>query len=410
VTIQDRSQELSARVRAFIDEQVLPEEERMRRGEVQFDDKLRAVLVGKARDAGLLSMQAGREWGGLALTHRERGAVFEAAGHSLLGPLAINCAAPDEGNMHMLELVASEAQKEQWLRPMVEGSMRSCFFMTEPGGAGSDPGLLRSVARRDGDGWLISGRKWFISGADGAGLAIILVRAEGESADSGPTMFLTRMDTSGIKLTRPLHTNYHDTIGGHWVIDMENVRVPADAVLGEVGQALRYAQLRLAPARLTHCMRWLGALQRAHDVACAYAVKRTAFGKTLIQHEGVGFMLADSEMELYMARALIDRCASVLDAGSDGREETAMAKVLCSEAYHRVADRCVQVLGGVGVTDETVVDHIARAVRAFRIYDGASEVHRWSIARQIARRGPASPEIERLMAANWADGEAACPN
>lgn len=410
ITAQDRSKELAARVRAFIDEQVLPEEMRMRRSEVQFDDTLRAVLVAKARDAGLLSIQAGREWGGLALTHRERGAVFEAAGRSLLGPLAINCAAPDEGNMHMLELVASPAQKEQWLRPMVEGAMRSAFFMTEPGGAGSDPGLMRCTARRDGDGYVISGRKWFISGVDGAGLAIILVRVEGESGEGGPTMFLTRADTPGIKLVRQLHTNYHDTIGGHWMIDMENVRVPADAVLGEVGQALRYAQLRLAPARLTHCMRWLGALQRAHDVASAYAVKRTAFGKTLIQHEGIGFMLADNEMELFMARALVQQCAEVLDSGSDGREETAMAKVLCSEAYHRIADRCVQVMGGVGVTDETVIDHIARAVRAFRIYDGASEVHRWSIARQISRRGPASPEVDRMIAENWVDGGGAAPN
>lgn len=405
-TSPDRSEALRARVRTFIDEQVLPEEGRMRRGEIEMDDTLRARLVVKARDAGLLSLQASVELGGLGLTHRERGAVFEAAGRSLLGPLAINCAAPDEGNMHMLELVASQEQKEQWLRPMVEGRLRSAFLMTEPGGAGSDPGLMRCVARRDGDGYVLSGRKWLISGAAGAGLAIVLVRVKGEAGEGGPTMFLTRMDTPGIRLVRALRTNYHDTIGGHWVVDLEDVRVGSEAVLGQVGQALRYAQQRLAPARLTHCMRWLGALQRAHDVACAYATRRMALGKPLIKHEGVGFMLADNAMELYMARSLIENCAGVLDSGSDGREETAMAKVLCSEAYNRIADRCVQVLGGAGVTSETVVDHIARAVRPFRIYDGASEVHRWSIARQIERRTPGSPEIDALAELNDIDWRA----
>ncbi|MFT3820981.1 MAG: acyl-CoA dehydrogenase family protein [Rubrivivax sp.] len=398
---EDRSAELRNRVRAFVDEHVLPEEAAMRRGEFAMDDVLRARLVHKARRAGVLTLQAGREWGGMELSHRERGAVFEAAGRSLLGPLAINCAAPDEGNMHMLELVASPPQKLAWLKPMVDGELRSSFLMTEPGGAGSDPGLLQTTARRDGDTYVISGRKWMISGADGAGLAIILAKVEGEGG--GPTMFLTRMGTPGIRRVRQLRTNYHDTIGGHWVMDLEGVRVPADAVLGDVGSALRYAQLRLAPARLTHCMRWLGALQRAHDVACAYAVRRKAFGKPLVRHEGVGFMLADSEMDLYMARSLIDSCARTLDGGADGREETAMAKVLCSEAYNRIADRCVQVLGGAGVTSETVVDHIARAVRPFRIYDGASEVHRWSMARAIERRAPASAEVDAMARDNAID-------
>lgn len=400
---QDRSDELRARVAAFVDAEALPEERRMRRGEIAMDDVLRDRLVEKARAAGLLSIQAGTEWGGLGLSHRERGAVFEAAGRSLLGPLAINCAAPDEGNMHMLELVASPSQKQHWLRPMVNGSLRSSFLMTEPGGAGSDPGLLRTVAVREGDGYRINGRKWMISGAEGAGLAIVLARVESSGGVGGPTMFLAPMDAPGIRLVRQLRTNYHDTIGGHWVVDLDNVVVDEGAVLGDVGRALQYAQMRLAPARLTHCMRWLGALQRAHDIACAYAGRRHAFGKPLIRHEGVGFMLADNEMELYMARSLIDNCTRKLDSGADGRQETAMAKVLCSEAYNRIADRCVQVLGGAGATSETVVDHIARAVRPFRIYDGASEVHRWSIARTIERRGGVTVELDAFAEANSID-------
>ena len=310
---------------------------------------------------------------------------FEEAGTSLLGPVALNVFAPDEGNMHLLEAVATPAQKEQWLRPLAAGKIRSCFCMTEPApGAGSDPGMLQTTATptgAEGDEYLISGRKWFITGADGARLAIIMAMVPGV----GATMFLSDMAEPGIVLERNMDTLDRCFPGGHGVVRFDGLRVPASAILGELGQGFRYAQVRLSPARLTHCMRWLGAARRAHDIATDYARQRQAFGQAIGRHEGVGFMLADNEMDLHVSRLTILHCASVLDAGHLALHESSRAKVIVSEAVWRVADRCVQILGGQGTTSETAVARIFADMRAFRIYDGPSEVHRWSLAKHILR-------------------------
>ena len=341
-------------------------------------------MQGKARDAGLLAPHVGREWGGLGLSHVGKAVVFEEAGYGLPGGLALNIAAPDEGNMHLLEQVATEEQKERFLRPLAAGEARSCFCMTEPPpGAGSDPGALSTRAVRDGGDYVITGDKWFTTGAYGAAFAIIMAAGE----DGNATMFLADMDEPGIRLVRQMNSLDQGFAGGHGVVRFEGLRLPASAVLGEPGKGFRYAQVRLAPARLTHCMRWLGAARRAHDIACAYARERRAFGKSLVEHEGVGFQLADNEMDLRTSRLLIWHTAWLLDQGERASVDSSMAKVVCSEAIFRVADRCVQVLGGVGTTDDTVVERIFREVRGFRIYDGPSEVHRWSLAQRIARHG-----------------------
>jgi acyl-CoA dehydrogenase len=305
--------------------------------------------------------------------------VFEEAGYSWLGPTALNIHAPDEGNIHLMEAVGTAAQKERWLRPQVEGRTRSCFAMTEPGGAGADPAMLTTTARRDGDAYRIDGTKWFITGADGADYAIVMARME----DGSATMFLTDMDSPGIVLERNMDAMDRCFTGGHGVLRFDGLRVPAADVLGEVGRGFRYAQVRLAPARLTHCMRWLGQARRAHDLAVAYAARRQAFGKPLAEHEGVGFMLADNDMDLQTARLHIWHTAWLLDQGEKGAFESSRAKVVCSEALWRVVDRCVQVLGGQGVTAETAVMRIFTDLRAFRIYDGPNETHRWSMARKI---------------------------
>jgi len=374
--------ELQARVRRFVAEEIVPLEGDKRCGPHGPEDSLREQLVGLARRAGLLSPHAAHEYGGLGLTHFGRAIAFEEAGYSMLGPVALNVFAPDEGNMHLLEAVATPAQKEQWLRPMVEGKIRSCFCMTEPSpGAGSDPSMLATTARLDGNDYVIDGRKWFITGADGARLGIVMAMVPGV----GATMFLTDMAAPGIVLERSMDTLDTCFPGGHGVLRFEGLRVPASAILGEVGQGFRYAQVRLSPARLTHCMRWLGAARRAHDVAVDYARRREAFGKPIAQHEGVGFMLADNDMDLHTARLTIWHCASVLDQGHLGLHESSRAKVIVSEAVWRVADRCVQILGGQGVAHETVVARIFADMRAFRIYDGPSEVHRWSLAKRIVK-------------------------
>ncbi|MDP4301416.1 acyl-CoA dehydrogenase family protein [Leptothrix discophora] len=377
---------LQARIRTFIADQVIPLEGDPRGGAHGPDESLRRELIERARRAELLSPHAARRYGGLGLSHVGRAVAFEEAGYSMLGPVALNVFAPDEGNMHLLEEVATPAQKEQWLRPMAEGHIRSCFCMTEPApGAGSDPSMLATTAvpyqDASGEGYVINGLKWFITGADGARLAIIMAMVP----QVGATMFLADMATPGITLERNMDTLDRCFPGGHGVVRFSGLRVPASAILGELGQGFRYAQVRLSPARLTHCMRWLGAARRAHDIAVAYARTRMAFGKPIGQHEGVGFQLADNEMDLHVARLTIHHCAQVLDAGHLGLHESSRAKVIVSEAVWRVADRCVQVLGGQGVTGETVVARIFADMRAFRIYDGPSEVHRWSLAKHIIK-------------------------
>ena len=373
---------LQARVRAFIASDVMPLEGDPRRTRHGPTEDLRRELTARARAAGLLAPQVAREYGGMALTHVARAIVFEEAGYSPLGAVAMNLAAPDEGNMHLLETVATPAQKERWLRPLASAAIRSCFCMTEPApGAGSDPSMLATKATRDGGDFVIDGGKWFITGADGAAFAIVMANVE----DAGATMFLSDMNAPGILLERAMESLDECFPGGHGVVRFDGLRVPKDAVLGEIGRGYRYAQVRLSPARLTHCMRWLGAVRRAHDVAVDYARRRHAFGKPIGEHEGVGFMLADNEMDMHVARLAIWHCAWLLDRGELALHESSRAKVIVSEATWRVADRCVQVLGGQGVTDETVVARIFADLRAFRIYDGPSEVHRYSIARRILR-------------------------
>ena len=383
LTRGQRETDLAARVDAFIRETVIPYETDPRIGHHGPSDELAHELKGKAAALGLLSPHVGEAYGGHGLNHREIATVFRSAGYSMLGPIALNIMAPDEGNMALLEKVASEAQKDHFLRPLAAGKTRSAFFMTEPdGGAGSDPSMMKTTARQDGNHWVINGRKTLITGADGAAFGIIMAKTE-----EGATLFLADMPDPAIRIERVLDTIDRTMPGGHSVVMLDDLRVSADAVLGEVGQGFKYAQVRLAPARLTHCMRWWGAAKRAHDIAVDYACRRHAFGKPLVDHEGVGFMLADNEIDLKQAELMIDWCAWVLDNAGHGAggPESSIAKVAVSEALFRIADRCVQVLGGTGVTDDTPVHQIFRDIRAFRIYDGPSEVHRWSIAKRIKR-------------------------
>jgi acyl-CoA dehydrogenase len=255
--------------------------------------------------------------------------------------------------------------------------------MTEPaaeGGAGSDPSMMQTTAHRDGAHWVIAGSKTFITGADGARVGIIMAKT-GESA----TMFIVELPDPAVRIERVLDTIDNAMPGGHALIRLEGLKVPPDQILGEVDKGFKYAQVRLAPARLTHCMRWLGAATRCNEIAVDYAIKRKAFDRQIIDHEGVGFMLADNLIDLKQSELIIDWCADVLDTGASGTVESSMAKVAVSEALFRVADRCVQVMGGTGVTRETIVEQVFREIRAFRIYDGPTEVHKWSLVKKIKR-------------------------
>ncbi len=381
-TIPKPLADLRDNVAAFVRRDVIAFEADPRWGHHGIPEDLRHDLNKAAKAAGLLGVNSPKEYGGQGFSHIEQAVVFEAAGYSILGPIAMHFHAPDEGNIHMLHKVASASQKQRFLSRLATGEVRSCFAMTEPGpGAGSDPSALMTRATPDGNGWVINGRKWLITGAQGAAFAIIMARTGDGPADA--TMFLTELPNPAFKISRVLDTMDSSFMGGHAVVDIENLKVSGDDILGEVGQGFRYAQVRLAPARLTHCMRWLGSAIRAHEIATDYARTRMAFGKTLGAHEGVSFMLADNAFDIQTCRLSIWHTAWVLDQGSRGTMESSMSKVVCSEAINRIVDRSLQILGGTGITRDTVVERIFRDVRAFRIYDGPSEVHRWSIGRRI---------------------------
>jgi acyl-CoA dehydrogenase len=389
VPMTSQPADLVGRTRAFVDALVIPTEDAYD-GDVAAagGDRLRVELQKLAQAAGVFAPHAPREFGGLGLGMVERAPVFEAAGRSLFGPMALNINAPDEGNLHLLDQVASGSQRERFLAPLARGEVRSAFAMTEPPpGAGSDPSALLTVARRDGDGWSLTGRKKFITGADGAGFYIVMARTGG-----GATMFLVPADRAGISLTRHVPTMDKSMVGGHCELSLTDVHVDGGDVLGAVDEGFRYAQVRLGPARLTHVMRWLGAAQRAHEAAVGYVSERSAFGGPLARHGMVELMIADNEVDLAATRSLLLTACRVLDSGGAGREETSLAKVFGAEAVHRVADRAMQMCGGAGVSADLPIARIAREIRPFRIYDGPSEVHRMSLARRAVRRygGPGS--------------------
>ena len=376
-----RGTDIAKEVAAFVRETVAPYERDPRCGAHGPSDELVQELRGLAREAGVLTPHILAD--GSHLTHRDTAQVLRAAGLSPLGPLAVNVMAPDEGNMYLLGRAASAEQKARFLDPLVSGEARSAFFMTEPaadGGAGSDPSMMLTTAVRDGNHWVVNGRKAFITGAQGARVGIVMAKAE-----EGATMFLVDLPDPAITIERVLDTIDSSMPGGHAVVQITDLRVPADQMLGNPGEGFKLAQIRLAPARLTHCMRWLGSCQRAHEIATDYANRRHAFGKPLIDHEGVGFMLAENLIDLKQAELMIDWCADVLDTGALGTTESSMTKVAVSEALMRIADRCVQVMGGTGITGDTIVEQVFREVRAFRIYDGPTEVHKWSLAKKVKR-------------------------
>ena len=372
---------IAADVEAFVREKIVPFERDPRIGAHGPSEELVRELRGLARAAGLMTPHILAD--GAHLTQRETALVLRASGLSPLGPIAVNTMAPDEGNMYLIGKVGTPALKERFLAPLVAGEARSAFFMTEPaaeGGAGSDPSMMKTLCRRDGDDWVIDGRKAFITGAQGASVGIIMAKS-----DDGACMFLVDLPNPAIRIERVLDTIDSSMPGGHSVVAIENLRVPASQMLGPSGDGFKIAQIRLAPARLSHCMRWLGSVTRCQEIAVDYTCRREAFGKLLIDHEGVGFMLAENLIDLQQAALMIDWCADVLDTGALGTVESSMTKVAVSEALMRVADRCVQVMGGTGVSGDTIVERVFREIRAFRIYDGPTEVHKWSLAKKIKR-------------------------
>lgn len=373
---------LRDRVRAFVDSEVIPREPEYARAP-DLADRIRRELQAQAKRAGLFLPTCSKELGGLGLSWREIAVVLEEAGRSLLGPQALNCSAPDEGNLHLLAQIASETQRRRYLVPLAAGEVRSSFAMTEPmPGAGADPSLLLTRAERRGSAWVLDGEKWFTTGLAGAAFVIVLARAP-----EGPTMFIVEKGNRGLRPIRAtIPTLDHLTPGGHGHFELSGCEVGDDGVLGEPGKGFEYAQLRLVPARLTHCMRWLGVAVRSMEIATRYAAERTSFGHLLAEHQMVQSFVADSQIDIEAGRLLIWKAAWKLDRGEQPRHESSMAKVFVAEAVNRVVDRAVQICGALGISEDTPLSSFYREARPFRIYDGPSEVHRASIARRIFRR------------------------
>ncbi|GAA4102662.1 acyl-CoA dehydrogenase family protein [Nocardioides kongjuensis] len=380
---------LVAETEEFVRREVLPiEDEHDGDVEAAGGEDLRRELQAKAAAAGLLSPHGPVDCGGLGLGMVDRAPVFEAAGRGLFGPMALNINAPDEGNIHLLDHVATPSQRDRFLRPLVAGTVRSAFAMTEPApGAGADPSMLTTRATRVDGGWVVNGHKWFITGADGAGFFIVMARTSGEpGAAGGATMLLAPADTPGVEVVRHIGTVDRSMLGGHCEMRFTDVFVPDEDVLGGVDEGFRYAQVRLGPARMTHVMRWSGAARRAHEVAVGHVAGREAFGGRLADLGMMQQLIADNEIDLAATRALLLAACRELDDGGRASEATSIAKTFAAEALHRVVDRATQMCGGLGVSRDLPVARIAREIRPFRIYDGPSEVHRWSIAKRAVRR------------------------
>jgi acyl-CoA dehydrogenase len=382
-------QDLRGRVRSFVDRQVIPLESHENEAE-GLPLNLLTTLRQQARDAGLWAPQLPKEYGGLGLSTLGLCIVFEEAGRSLLGPLALNCAAPDEGNMHLLLKAATPEQRRQYLGPLADGSARSCFAMTEPApGAGSDPTMLLTKAERRGDRWVINGRKWFTTGAQGAAFAVVAaVTDPSVPPRQGMTLFLVDAGTPGYEIVRSIPSLTSSGPGGHCEVSFVNCAVSNSQILGRHGEGFKLMQVRLGPARLTHCMRWLGAAGRAIAVATSYAKQRQAFAKHLSEQQAVQWMLADSAIEMHAGRLMVLHAAWRLDQGDEARQETSMCKVFVAETVGRVIDRAIQICGAAGISRDLPLERLYRDVRAFRIYDGPSEVHRMVIARQLLKDGP----------------------
>lgn len=380
-------QVLRDRVRRFVDDVAIPAESAQAAHSWEALDQILQRLRPQAQAAGLYLPQMPREQGGLGLSWVERAVVLEEAGRSFLAPAAMNCAPPDQPNMISLLRQGSPAQQARYLQPLLRGEIRSCFAMTEPApGAGSDPSMLQTRAQRVNDGWEITGHKWFITGACGASFAIVLAQT-----DDGPTQFIVDTRTPGYECVRAIPCIDPFAIGGHGEIRLTQCRVADDAVLGEVGHGLLYAQVRLEPARLSHCMRFIGRARRALEIAIDHVQHREAFGQRLADTQQIQAMVADADLDLHTSRLLVLDCASRMDAGQSIKTESAMTKIWVSEAVNRVADRAAQMMGARGMSEDTAVAWILNELRPFRIYDGASELHRATLGRRILRQ-PSTPE------------------
>ena len=388
-TLSPEIEDLRLRVRAFVEEHVLPLEadpENFSEHENIPEARLAKVRE-KAKKAGLWAPQSPKEFGGMELPIVAWAAIYEEAARSIFGPLAIHCMAPDDGNMNLLKLVGTREQKDKWLKPIVEGKVRSSFVMTEPApGGGSDPSMIRTSAEKKGDRYIIKGHKWFATGAEGAAHYILIARTSDDKR-RGLSAFLFHKDQPGWRLLRRIPIMGPHEHGGHCELEFDGLEIPRENVLLGEGDGLKITQIRLGPARLTHCMRWLGFAKRCMEIAQAYVTEREGFGIKLADRESVQIKLGEVAHQIQIGRLLTMLAAWKLDQGSRARKEVSMAKVQVADALHNAADVAIQLNGARGYSKDTILEWVYRYARSARLVDGASEVHKMVLARFMREEG-----------------------
>ncbi len=382
---------LRLKVRAFVAENILPLE--ADRSNYNSHENIRGEVLGPLREMakaqGLWAPQLPKDRGGLGLPIIGWAAFYEEANRSIFGPLAFNCCAPDDGNMSVLnKVLKTQAQKDKWLQPIIDGKIRSSFVMTEPHpGSGSDPGgMMLTRAEKRGNKYIVHGRKWFISGAEGAEHFILVARTS-EDPRRGLSAFLYHKDQPGWRIVRRVETMGPEEHGGTCELEFDGLEIPEENRLMDEGDGLRLTQIRLGPARLTHCMRWLGLSKRCLEIAHDYVKERKAFGSSLGSRESVQIMLGEVAAEIEKGRLLTMHAAWKLDSGDKAQKEISMAKIHVADTLNRAADVGVQLCGAKGYSKDTVLEWIYRYARCAKLVDGASEVHKMVLARSLAKEG-----------------------
>lgn len=379
----------AVRVREFVDRELIPLEAD-RANYDEHDNINEAALErmrARVREAGLWALQMPRELGGQGLPMAGLAACYEEMNRSIFGPVCFNAAAPDDGNMRVLAQVARPDQKARWLQPIIDGKVRSSFIMTEPHpGSGSDPSMMRTTATLKNGKWVVNGRKWFITGA-GVAKHFILIARTSDDARKGLSAFLFHADQPGWRIERRIPIMGPEEHGGHCELVFDGLEIPDENRLMEVGDGLKLTQIRLGPARLTHCMRWLGLARRAMAVAVDYVGQRSSFGQKLAEREGVQWLLGEAAMQIEIGRLLTMRAAVRLDQGDYARKEISMAKIVVSETLQKVVDTALQLNGARGYSKDTPLEWIYRYARQARLVDGASEVHKMVLARYLIDEG-----------------------
>jgi len=383
-TLTAEIREMRQRVRSFMDEHVYPNEELLAEGGGEAE-ALMKDLQSRTKAMGMWAPHLPAEAGGMGIGFMPYVYINEILGRSFFAPRAFGAQAPDSGNAEILWQFGTPEQKERWLKPLVEGDVRSCFSMTEPEVSGADPTTLRTTAVRDGDDWVINGHKWFTSGAIGASFAIVMCVTDPEgSTYRRMSQIIVPTDTPGFEIVRAVPV-MGETAGNHCEIRYTDCRVPVTNTLGQPGDGFMIAQKRLGPGRIHHCMRWLGQMQRAFELMCRRALERVAFGSTLAQKQTVQNWIADSVAEIQAARLLTLHAANKVDQGDEARVEISLIKFWGSRILIDVIDRAIQVHGALGVSGDTPLEAMYRQARAGRIYDGPDEVHRMVVARRVLR-------------------------